>query len=218
MSSTYTPNPANNPASITRASDGDPKPIASVNIGLEGIADKVANTQWPGTDGTKRYPYASRSPVVQVSCSPYPDSAASWTMGGTSGFRVFSLVTYQATMQYPISPPDGSTIQTLTAIVRGVAGHVALPATRPNVALVVYDSQTGATAAYSAGTDAPANVAAYEVAHSFMRTALGVVVDRSRYSYSIAVGSEGGANALAGMAIYGVSYVADITSQDPGGC
>lgn len=42
MSTTYAGNPANYPASITEPSDGDNKSAASVNVGLEGLADRTA--------------------------------------------------------------------------------------------------------------------------------------------------------------------------------
>jgi hypothetical protein len=46
MSSTYTGNPNNNPATITIPSDGDtPLQAADVNVPLEGLADQVAHLQ-----------------------------------------------------------------------------------------------------------------------------------------------------------------------------
>jgi hypothetical protein len=42
MSTTYDGNDANYPASLTIPSDGDAKPVASVNAALEGLADRTA--------------------------------------------------------------------------------------------------------------------------------------------------------------------------------
>ena len=220
-------------SSVTPPAGGDLRNSASVLTPFQQLAnrtrylyDGLVQSLLPSNTATERYRYASRSMEVQVATLPAWNTASDWAFGTLySEKTVTCQVTYQTFLHYPIDPPDGATLTNLGMSVRGASGHSAFPggapATPPFVQLCRYDSTTRSTSIVFTAPVVWAIVgtAAAWQAGVLWNSALttGEVIDRTRYSYFLVVGSEGGAGAIAGMIVYGVSYTCSITRQDPGG-
>ncbi len=217
MSETYTPNPANNPSAYTAPVDGDLKPVASVRVMLEGLADKAAHLDWPESDATKKYPLASRLLTRTVRAAFVPSVPANWTSllggamvqtGGTptvsGGFQILDL-------------PDGAVLSELRIYIDPIGGHGALPATMPKVQVFRWVPATGVSTSLVSQTDPSASVVAYEALHVITAT-LGTTetIDNVNNVYAVVFDSEGGANSLNGLQVEGSRAVYTVTSQDPG--
>ncbi len=217
MSTVYSPNPANNPASITLASDGEDKPVATVNVGLEGLADKVAHANWPETSGAKQYPLFSRS-VIRVSAgAPMVDDFTKWL--GSSPF-LNCLVNTKQDLYFPVHLPNGSTWTQAFAYFLGAAGHAAFPggkpATLPVMRAVRFNPLTATIGVIASVTHPAASLGQFEAIYALPLTGMTEVVDATTYNYFIKVETEGGANAIAGDQVYGAQVVFTVTEQDPG--
>ncbi len=217
MSSVYTPDPSNNPASITLFDDGEDKPIATVNVALEGIADKVAHANWPETSNAKKYPLATRSITRMCMGAPMVDDFTKWL--GSSPFLNCLVVTKQD-IYFPVQLPDGATWVQAFAYFLGAAGHAAFPAgkpaTMPVMRAVRFDPSTGTLGVIASVTDPSASVAVYEAIHALTIVGMAEVVDATAKNYFIKVETEGGLLGLAGDQIYGVQVVYSVSEQDPG--
>ncbi len=217
MSSVYTPNAANNPASITIPSDGDPKAAASVNVALEGLADKVSHANWPETNIAKQYPLANRSISRVCVGAPMVDDFTKWL--GTSPF-LNCLVATKQDLYFPVQLPNGSTWVEAHAIFLGAAGHAAFPggapATMPVMRAVRFNPLTATIGVIASHTDASASAAVFQAIHALSIVGMAEVVDTTTYNYFIKIETEGGAGGIAGDQVYGAQVVYSVSEQDPG--
>ncbi len=217
MPSTYTPDPSNNPATITLPSDGDPKGAASVNTPFEGLADKVAHANWPETNSAKMYPLATRSVTRMCMGAPMVDDFTKWL--GSSPFLNCLVVTKQD-IYFPVQLPDGATWVQAFAYFQGATGHAAFPAGKPATMPVMracrFDPATGTIGVIASVTDPSASVAVYEAIHALTIVGMAEVVTAATKNYFIKVETEGGLLGLAGDQIYGVQVVYSVSEQDPG--
>lgn len=218
MSSVYTPNPANNPAAITLASDGDLKPIASVNVGLEGLADKVSHANWPETDASKSYPLLSQT-IVRVQSGPWYGDVGAAVSDIFSGGFTFTDHTGLNVNQI-LNLPDGATLKGITITAQGAGGHANLPAFPTDVAIVRVDMATGTpTLLTGTRTDPSANVPAYQAVHQFTCPAtlnMTEVIDNTLYRYFAEFESERGSDSANGYKVKAISATLVVTKQDKG--
>jgi hypothetical protein len=92
--------------------------------------------------------------------------------------------------------PDGATITGASVLIDPAAAHADLPATKPQI-LLAYQDVTG-TAGFqtiASQTDAPANVGAYEAAHTLSITGQSFAYDAAIHKVVVRVRGEFGANA-----------------------
>lgn len=103
---------------------------------------------------------------------------------------------------------NGATLVSATASIDGEGGHGALPAVLPGMSIwrTTYANVSTPLRGGVWVADAPANVAAYEVAHNFTFTSnQNFVVDKATYRYTICLSNENGANALNLLRVLGLS-------------
>lgn len=212
----YVPNPANNPTSFTMAVDGDDKPTASVRVAMEGIADKVANAQWPGTDATKKYPLLSRT-LTRSKAVFIGLVAADWTISNTGAL---TNVNTGGQAVIPLDLPDGAVLDGFQIWIDPSNGHAGGgPATAPICELKRIALSTGTVSVLANPSDPTiaTSLAAYEARHSFgITTGQNETIDVATYRYCLVFTPERGANNLAGTVLDGATVKVIVTAQDPG--
>ncbi len=160
----------------------------------------------------------SRVLTRQVAFQPLY-KAGDWDTAAGASWYVVQAVTGK-TLTIDVELPDGCVVNEFHAILDGAPAHGALPGAMPSVALVKTDFTSGSVLVptiVSTQTDTSASVAAYELAHTVSKTGLTETVTRSTHRYFIAITGEGGANFVAGLAVYAVKVVYTIAAMDPGG-
>jgi hypothetical protein len=228
MSTTYTPNPANNPSGFTLPSDGDNKPVSSINPTLQGLADGLSHAQWPSTDATKSYPLASRHLTRVVTARP--QSINGFGSGADDeGWNVSSAVPgayrHEHTaggaaadrLVFDLDLPDGATGVQFQVYQQPAAGHTLLPTNRIAIGAIRIDLQTKTS---TSGSTTPffGAIVAYEQYNgvAYDATALFGTIDRTRYRYLGVFYSEYGSDVVIGGLVYGAKVVFDTIAMDPG--
>lgn len=114
--------------------------------------------------------------------------------------------------------PNGATLTGIGVGIDPVVGHAALPILLPSIAIFKKAMANNANTAIGAQTfDAPADVTAYELPHSFQITGLSEVIDRTTnryYAIFQGEGDSGGVNFIANLAFYGCTATLTITALD----
>lgn len=229
MSNVYTPNAANNPSAYTMAVDGDAKPVASMRVSLEGLADKTAHIDWPAVDVTKRYPLASRS-IRKPQTNRWAFNPAQCSHGITisAGNMLDGLImtTLGAQAFLPLDIPDLCMLTALDVVVQGAPGHVSVPTTtdRFNIAVYAGIAQLGnAPVQFGSITYDPTASGAtgtYQFEHLFTATGFGSLstfqIDKTITRVIVVATNEKGANAVAGLRIVEIAAIYTVTSIDPG--
>ncbi len=113
----------------------------------------------------------------------------------------------------PLLLPNGALIKEVKVYITPAGGHIDPPDTMPNVRVYYRDLTGSRTAVGALITDAPANVAAYELNHAIeaigavSTTGLDHVVDRTtrRYYVEIRAENDAGADGIVGGKITGVT-------------
>lgn len=222
MSEVYTPVPSNNPASVTIPEDGDDKPVASILVAVEGIADKVAHANWPEQDDTKTYPLKSRSfgRVMRGVATPSVTAGApDWAVQNGFNCAIFKQVTLSSTavLYQPLDLPDGCTLTQVAVFLLGLPGHGSLPAVMPAIRLYKLNYSTGALTQIGITTNDPSNLAGYEVYHSVtVGGGVNELIDNTTYRYVVGIVGESGANSIAGLSYVVTQCALTVTHQDPG--
>jgi len=226
MAEVYTPIPGNNPSAYTVPEDGDTKPVASIRVALEGLADKAAHINWPAVDNTKRYPLASRSlrrtQLNQWAFNP-ADCADGVTLTGGGVTLLDGLVMNTIGCQafLPLDLPDLSVLTALDICLQGAAGHGSLPAGTDRFNIQIFIGQAGpgnpATQIVTAQYDTTVGTGNYEFEHIYTVT-LGspITMDRSIDRIVLMATNEKGANFIAGLRVCEIATIITVTSQDPG--
>jgi len=223
MSTTYSGNSANNPASITIPSDGDSKPVSSVNAAFEGLMDKIVHTQLPASDAAESYPLASRSLArVQrgVATSSQTAGVSDWCVQNGFNCAIFLQVTLAAgaVLYQPLDLPDGCTLTSVLVWLAAAPGsHGGLPVTMPSARLYKCDPTTGTLTQIGITTGDPSNLAAYEAVH-FISIGGGIneVIDNGVYRYVVGINGESGGGSIAGLEYIATTCVFTTTKMDPG--
>lgn len=222
MSEEYTGNPANNPTSITLADDGEPKPVATVNVGLEGVMDKAAHANWPEQDATKIYPLALRT-LRRVQIGPWfydMNECTPSLIFDVDGVTITDglIISVQGTWAYKyLAIPSGAQLLSVDCAIKPASGHGALPAGDDRFALqLALGAGVEPATAFAHVYDTSATVAAYEAAHVVTCNVSPWDVDNSIGRLLVVVHSEKGVNGLDGVKIIEVGATFQITGQDPG--
>jgi len=121
------------------------------------------------------------------------------------GLRFYDVVAAAATGKHVLVPLNpyliqGSTLSSVLLILRGAAGHGALPAMMPALGVTRLDHVADTWASLKSGTamtdDASASVVAYEASHGITATLdQNNVIDTTTYSYFAVICNEGHTNA-----------------------
>lgn len=208
MSHVYTPSTSNDPASYTMPDDGDDYDASSVNVPLEGIADKVHRLQ-------------SLISGVGVSNITVPiihakDVAATprWLFDGFAGGGNYAWrqtnITDGGILIFDFPPGYvGLRCTSVNVYLEGNGGgsnHANVPANFPTAALMYQDFITeGSTPqTVASATDSAASAAAYDTVHAL---SIGVnhTINAQRV-YWIRVIGESGANSVANaLAVRGIN-------------
>lgn len=234
MPSTYTPDSTNNPTSFTEPDDGDNEDAASVNVFLEGLADKAAHMNLPEQSNTEKYRLASRSitrvsksaPISSFDISNAPD----WTFGGNTAPISSPGGTWMVAINSPgidqevtqiLEIPHGASVTEVRVTLKGSAGHGALPATMPHLKLYKLAVSGGVATLLGEIDDPSSGTVTYETAHQVILTGGGVdftsfTVDNSAEVYFVVLSNERGANSQIGLSYFGSEATFTLTRQDDG--
>jgi hypothetical protein len=224
MPSTYTPNPTNNPASITIPSDGDDAIAASADGAFKDLADRSAHSQQPATDNTVRYPLATRTSARWTSNPPVSKSRSAvldWELIETSGLVAMAQVNItdaDSAVIFYLDLPDQAEVNDVQVQVTGTGGHGAFPIAGfhlPVLSFVEFDPVTQFTNVVGATTDPSATAAAYQASHAIEITGLTTTVDRGNKIYYLVLYGEYGTGAIAGLAAWGGWAQKSISNMDP---
>lgn len=220
MSTTYAGDDTNFPVSITLADDGEDKPVATVNVGLEGLADRTAYLG-------RRISEVGFGTVVRAVKGvpmPFPDAGflPTWLpykggeqYGGTqlwqrdtSGVQGFT---------HTLELPHGCTLQTVYVSFKAATGHGGVPA-NPFL-FEVMRHQIGSAAHNAAAlvgvAAAIGSVGAYE-AFQQIAAVVNTVIDNSQYIYFIRGRGEFGTDAIADARYHGAVCVMNVQALDVG--
>lgn len=226
MANIYTPNAANNPTAYTMPQDGDVKPVASIRVALEGLADKTAHIDKPASGATDRYPLASRS-VRRTQLNRWAFNPAQCSNGYLldGSFNLLDgliMTTLGANALMPLDLPDLCTLTAIDVVTQGAPGHAALPVTTDRFGIELYRGQAGSGGVgiqiMTIQYDPTVGTGNYQFEHLFTvsTTALSLVNDRRFDRFVVRATNEKGANAIAGLRVVEIAAIYTITSQDPG--
>lgn len=213
MGTPYTPDPTNDPASITMPVGSDLKNVSTVRVPLEALADKIAATQKHlAIAGTDHYEIDWHSDYVDKFAKGYQGTPLTygWLQTNVTGTGYVWLEVGNDLKYYEF--------QSVLVYVRA-AGHGALPATLPQITLYKWADPNGdgdlvalntpLAGVPDTGADVSPNQPAYDSAH-YIRIALGAneIIDRRvgaahRYArYFLKLEGEAGANSAANSLIF----------------
>ncbi len=134
---------------------------------------------------------------------------AEWDFG-TNGVMV-SISTSGAEFNWPLDLPHGQVLNAVTLYLWGAPGHGGNIGTPPRIVVEYHDITTQTTTDLGNTVD-PGIVAAYEVAHTLAVSGLTHTIDRTTRRYFAKIRAESGANAAAGLSVFGVSYTVTRTT------
>lgn len=204
-------------ASVIGPDDGDPRNAASVRDGLQDLANrtKFLKETGPSLTGTNKYALASRQ-ITRYLPFSFIAKPAEWLASAGSGDdSAATLVNTAVRLYIPLDVPNGSTLDEVSVEVSGAGGHAGLPGTMP--AIIVQQHSLGANAAVGTSqSDTSGGTGAYQTPHYITKTGLAHSVNRVTNRYFVQLTSESGANALAGLSVFGVLVKFTVTSMDDG--
>jgi hypothetical protein len=191
---------------------GEWNPGTVFEIGGAGIRLSGATTDitWPGTELPK---LSSRSYTYVQPLSPsYHDSE--WSASAGSGGWVTGNNASNYAIQFPLHLPLLGTLTALTVYIDPKAGHVGLPSNKPR--LTLWRKTLGSTpdATVDEVFDAPADVTAYQLLHSFSLTGLSETLASTKYYYA-EFAAESGTNALDNLQLVGLTATVTVTQIAP---
>ena len=221
MSETYTA-VATGPfvGAYTVPQGGDLRNVSSVRTPMEAMADDIAYLRAliEPNFGTEVLIAAAGTPVldkhsgattaafeiVRADASGSNPAAffLSQSVAETSGITAYPVAIWEVDL------PHGAEITGVGARVEGSSAgpHGALPTKLPTVKVtrLAILTSTGVPDQIVAANDAPADVTAYEAAHTFAATTSGITVDREAYKYFVTIEGEAGSDAQAFLSVYSV--------------
>lgn len=210
--------------------DGDDEDAASVDVGLECLANRTAYLKalrHPAT-GIERWltiPEPLHSPVrVEIGeevgdvvwNSPWrEDVAGTTTVTGWRNAYIPEVPVAQA-LSFMLELPHGCVLKGLNAHLTGADGSGSMPSSRPKLQLFAWTPglAVGTTVAPLATfTDTSLTRADYELPHSIGGN-VNVTIDRGASLYRVRFTSEGGSNSNPGLILHGVKVRFDMTHMD----
>lgn len=219
MSTIYTGDPSNNPTSLTMPADGDIKPVASVRVSLEGLADGLAHAQWPATNNAKTYPLASRVIVRHQRITPISQLDGSFEpvwRPAIDGTFVQSSVASAYKIIQPLELPHGVSLSNVEVYINPATHPTNLPGTPPTISLHKFRAVNAANATIQTQADSSVSVAIYNPLHGIPFSSLSEIVDAVGYRYYVAISGETGSDSVAGLVYLGCLATWLTTEQDPG--
>ena len=160
-----------------------------------------------------RLAYTSRSVtrVLPILLGEYDNTRAAFT----SGDYFTSTSTTTSTVTLPlVGLPNGATLNTVTVKFKGQAAHGGAPGTMPTLKVNRRGITAGSfTQLGSTTTDTYGSAGAYETTHDISVTGIAHTIDRTANTYQLVFTFEGGANSVAGAALFAISATCTITDQ-----
>ncbi len=190
------------PALITLPSDGDTRDAASVNTGLEALADRTEylRAQFPGLADSMFQIVPLNAPCVGL-------ESAGWTSDGALGSHgwIQADTATAHRIGWTLPTPSAGKLYAVSVWFDGNGSGIShvgpgLPATLPIFYLYESDALTGTFAAIKTTTIAPANLAAYETRQrvDIIPASSPVVDGNATKSYVLIISGETGADARDG--------------------
>ncbi len=203
----YTPDTVTWHATIPSVQDGDAPNETNFRATSDALADNLGWLRVPYQGPAVRTRYMATGGTWQV---------AQWEPSAACGGFV-STVVGSGFVWWPLDLAQGMTLTAFGVLVKGGAGHGALPAQRPRVRLVrgPLDGSAVPTVLVEV-TDSAASVVAYEDEHVVTGNAGPLAIDTSLYAYWLYVVNESGANSAIGLEV-SAPRVTFLPGQYPGG-
>lgn len=215
MSETYAGDETVPWADLTIPDDGDDEDGSSVDVAFECLADR--------TKYLKALRHETSSVYRELNSHPWTNTPGNWEIAkypdDPIGWRQIAFVDNDRTLVFPFDLPHGCTLLNLFVRIKPFT-HVALPSVLPAWTLLEIDGLTGSPSVLASTTDAPANVAAYNAAHSIARiSGLGQVIDRvaKRYRLEVFGESSSGTGGAVGLVVIGIRARFSMTHLDEAG-
>lgn len=160
-----------------------------------------------------RLAYTSRSVtrVLPILLGEYDNTRAAFT----SGDYFTSTSTTTSTVTLPlVGLPNGATLNTVTVKFKGQAAHAGAPGTMPTLKVNRRGITAGSfTQLGTTTTDTYGSAGAYETTHDISVASIAHTIDRAANTYQLVFTFEGGANSVAGAALFAISATCTITDQ-----
>ena len=207
MSTTYTPTTTGDPVeSYTEPVDGDNPDVASVNVFLEGLADDLGRVHLGGAMDPieeRNLPLIWNG-VTETALTSY------WTIGN-NGQPVQGGAASALPLFVQLDLPHGAELAAVALYIDPSGGHAGAGAglTFPTLGLYRVTQSSGTRTQIGSTKTDTWNAGGYENAHT-ISVAVTHTVDRDLYRYVLAFTGEAGANYLANLSVYAVSYTASV--------
>jgi hypothetical protein len=182
---------------LTAPAGGDPRTSAAWLAHLQKFANRLGLL---GANGG-----VAANVSVPVPLSPVDNASARFTADYLTNSWAQNNLAVAAALGFQLVIPTGLKLKEVRAVVRGSAGHGALPANMPGLTVKRSDAALGGTGfALSTEaniTDPSASVAAYEVWHEIAATGLNVASNPTTRTIYAAVIGEAGAGSQTGFVL-----------------
>lgn len=207
MSTTFTPTGTGDPVlSYTEVQDGDAPDAASVTVFLEGLAEDAARIHAGGTMDSieERNLELSWRGLTETAAASY------WTIGNT-GQPVQTGTAAALPLYVELRLPHGAELTAVALYLDPSGGHAGAGAglTFPTLKFYRVAQATGTRTQIGSTTTDTWNAGGYESPHA-LSVAATHTVDRDLYRYVLEFTGEAGANYLASLSVYAVSYTASV--------
>jgi hypothetical protein len=115
-----------------------------------------------------------------------------------------------------LSIPAKAKLQTIIVYFQAAPGHLLAPAQLPSIDLVFKPFSSVAGPPIQSETTTFGSIAAYQAPKSIIMAGINHVIVAETSDYFLIFNAEGGANAVAGLTVFGGQWLAEITEQDKG--
>lgn len=196
------------PATITVPEDGDPRNAASVRGPFVDLTNRTRHLSGRvdrayqhvlGAGPTATYSLPLHFTTNWDAGAGVPGFALD-ALGSAVDFKPVQWSNVLAVAVFNLDLPHGAVIDHASVVVDPVGGHGDLPQYPPKWDLLVAPSSGATPTIIASGTDAPANVAAYEAEHAITAPSFTHAIDRDN-GYALKFYGEKGTNSIAGLKI-----------------
>lgn len=191
---------------VVKFNDGEAANAASVRSATEPLADRAffLRKRVTGSESGEELPLPMIAAGTGVVNFTWDSPQMEWRQDSvaSAGVIFFDLTTVI---------PKNCKITSIGALVKGAAGHGALPITMPQIKLYEKNSLTqGNATVLGTKVDDSANVGAYETVHAIVLSGLTeVVANNSGSRYYLTFEGEDGTNELIGLRLLGLYATVD---------
>lgn len=159
--------------------------------------------------------YSASRTFSRVFTTPITDGQ--WTINGAGTLlgSAANPVSARSIAAFVIDDmPDGCTLTTVAVKFQPSGSHVGVPSAPPSIAVWTTDLTNGTQANIVSAIDPnTGSVGAYEV-YTSLSVSPNLVIDRTRYKYTVVFSGEGGTNALNALSLYGAIATFTSTKMD----